>query len=260
MKVLLVGDIVGRAGRRAVRELLPQIKEEEEIDFVVANGENAAGGFGITKKVAQELYNYGIDVLTTGNHVWDNKEVFDFIEDDRSLIRPYNYPPGTPGRGYEIYQLNSGIKIAVINLLGRVFIADVDCPFRSLEKILAEIEVDFILVDFHAEATSEKIGLGRYFDGEVSAVFGTHTHVQTADEKVLPNDTAYITDLGLTGGIDSILGMKKEDVLKKLVTQLPQRFSAATGDTQLCGVVVELDLESGLAKSITRIKQIHHNQ
>lgn len=260
MKILLIGDIVGRAGRRAVRELLPEIVTEEGIDFVVANGENAAGGFGLTEKVAKELYDYGIDILTMGNHTWDNKEIFDFIEADENLIRPYNYPPGTPGRGYRIYELESGIKVAIINLLGRIFMTNVDCPFRSLEKLLVEIEADVILVDFHAEATSEKIGIGRYFDGQVSAVFGTHTHVQTADEKVLSNGTAYITDLGLTGGIESILGMKEEDVLKKLTTQLPQRFSVATGDTQFCGAIVDVDLDSGLANSITRVRRVYRNQ
>lgn len=260
MKLLLIGDIVGRAGRRAVRELLPTIEEEENIDFVIANGENAAGGFGITKKVAEELYGYGIDVLTMGNHTWDNKEIFDFIDDASNLIRPYNYSPGTPGCGYGIYELESGIKIGVVNLLGQIFMDEVDCPFRSLEDLLSDIEADFIVVDFHAEATAEKIGLGRYFDGDVSAVFGTHTHVQTADEKVLPQGTAYITDLGLTGGVESILGMKEEEVLKKLTTQLPQRFSVATGDTQLTGAIVELDLETGLANSIARVREIHLNQ
>ncbi|SDC50932.1 MULTISPECIES: TIGR00282 family metallophosphoesterase [unclassified Candidatus Frackibacter] len=259
MKVLVIGDIVGRAGRRAVRELLPNIKQEEEIDFIIANGENAAGGFGLTEKVAQELYDYGVDVLTMGNHTWDNKEIFNFIDDDQRLIRPYNYPPGTPGRGYGIYKLESGGTIAVINLLGRIFLDGVDCPFRSLEELLDEIEADLILVDFHAEATSEKVGLGRYFDGQVAAVFGTHTHVQTADERVLTSGTAYITDLGLTGGIESILGMKEEDVLKKMVTKLPQRFSAATGDTQLCGAIIELDLKNKLANSITRIRREHYN-
>ncbi|ADL12983.1 TIGR00282 family metallophosphoesterase [Acetohalobium arabaticum] len=260
MKLLFIGDIVGRAGRRAVRELMPAIKEEEEIDFVIANGENAAGGFGITNKVAEELYGYGIDVLTMGNHTWDNKEIFDFIDDDSNLIRPYNYPPGTPGRGYGVYEVESGIKIGVVNLLGRIFMDNVDCPFRSLEELLPDIEADFTIVDFHAEATAEKIGLGRYFDGEVAAVLGTHTHVQTADEKVLSEGTAYITDLGLTGGVESILGMKEEEPLKKLTTQLPQRFSVATGDTQLTGVIVELDLETGLAESITRVREVHLNQ
>lgn len=260
MKLLFIGDIVGRAGRRAVRELMPVIKEEEEIDFVIANGENAAGGFGITNKVAEELYGYGIDVLTMGNHTWDNKEIFDFIDDDPNLIRPYNYPPGTPGRGYGVYELESGIKIGVVNLLGRIFMDNVDCPFRSLEELLPDIETDFTIVDFHAEATAEKIGLGRYFDGEVAAVLGTHTHVQTADEKVLSEGTAYITDLGLTGGVESILGMKEEEPLKQLTTQLPQRFSVATGDTQLTGVIVELNLETGLAESITRVRELHLNQ
>ncbi|SJZ31180.1 TIGR00282 family metallophosphoesterase [Selenihalanaerobacter shriftii] len=259
MKVLLIGDIVGRAGRRAVRELLPDIIDEEEIDFVIANGENAAGGFGITKKVAQELYNYGIDVLTMGNHTWDNKGIFKFIEDDQNLIRPYNYPSGTPGRGYGIYELDSGVKVAVVNLLGRIFLDNVACPFEKLEELLNEIEADFVFVDFHAEATSEKVGLGRYFDGQVATVFGTHTHVQTADEKVLPNGTAYMTDLGLTGAVDSILGMKKEGVLKKLTTQLPQRFSVATGDTQFCGAVVDLDLENGLANSIIKVREVYQN-
>ncbi|MCK8824255.1 TIGR00282 family metallophosphoesterase [Fuchsiella alkaliacetigena] len=259
MKVLLIGDIVGRAGRRAVRELAPDLIEEEEIEFVVANGENAAGGFGITKQVADELYSYGIDVLTMGNHTWDNKEIFDFIDQEERLLRPQNLPPQTPGMGHQVYTLDSGVKVAVVNLLGRVFMDNVDCPFRSLEELIPQLEADLILVDFHAEATSEKIALGRYFAGEVSVVFGTHTHVQTADEQILGAGTAYITDLGLTGGVDSILGMKPEDVIKRLTTNLPQRFSVATGDTQLAAVVVELDLESGLALSIKRVKQIHTN-
>ncbi|MGM0471386.1 MAG: TIGR00282 family metallophosphoesterase [Bacillota bacterium] len=260
MKVLLIGDVVGRAGRRAVRELLPKVEQEEEIDFVVANGENAAGGFGITEDVAQELYDYGIDVLTMGNHTWDNKSIFDFIDDDENLVRPYNYPPGTPGVGYRNFILDSGLEITVVNLLGRIFMECVDCPFRSLEELLSKLESDIILVDFHAEATSEKIGLGRYFDGKVSAVFGTHTHVQTADEQVFPEGSAYITDVGLTGGVESILGMKPEGVLKRLTTKMPQRFSVATGDTQLTAVVVEIDEATGLANSISRIRRVYQNQ
>jgi metallophosphoesterase (TIGR00282 family) len=254
MKVLLIGDIVGRAGRRAVRELLPDIKKDENIDFIIANGENAAGGFGITGKVAEELYGYGIDVLTMGNHTWDNKEIFNFIEDDPNLIRPYNYPPGTPGRGYNIYKLDSGVKLAVVNLLGRIFLADVDCPFQALEKLLEELEADLVFVDFHAEATSEKKAFGWHFAKKVSAVLGTHTHVQTADETILLNHTAYITDVGMTGPVNSILGVQKEAVINKFISGLPAKFEVSNNSAQINAVVIDIN-DNGIAKSIKRIQK-----
>nr|WP_282580206.1 TIGR00282 family metallophosphoesterase [Natroniella sulfidigena] len=254
----MIGDIVGRAGRRAVREVLPAIKKEAEIDFVIANGENAAGGFGLTEAVAEELIDYGIDLLTTGNHTWDNKEIYEFIDETAKVIRPYNYPTQVPGVGIKIIEQNK-LSLGVINLIGRVYLGDYDCPFRSLDEAVAEIkdQVDGIVVDFHAEATSEKEALGWYADGKVGAVVGTHTHVQTADERLLLQDTAYITDLGMTGAIDSILGMNIDEPLERFLTQMPQRFKVATGDTQLCGLMVDIDDRTGKSKKIKRIKRIH---
>nr|WP_282706852.1 TIGR00282 family metallophosphoesterase [Natroniella acetigena] len=254
----MIGDIVGRAGRRAVRELLPVIKEDYEIDFVIANGENAAGGFGLTAAVVEELIKYGIDLLTTGNHTWDNKEIFEFIDQTERVIRPYNYPTRVPGFGIKTID-KEGLSLGVINLIGRVYLGDYDSPFRSLDQAVEKIKdlVDGIVVDFHAEATSEKEALGWYADGKVGAVVGTHTHVQTADERILSNNTAYMTDLGLTGAIDSILGMNIDEPLERFLTQMPQRFKVATGDTQLCGLMVDIDDKTGKSNRIKRIKRIH---
>ncbi|WP_408955928.1 TIGR00282 family metallophosphoesterase [Natroniella sp. ANB-PHB2] len=258
MKVLMIGDIVGRAGRRAVRELLPVIKEEYEIDFVIANGENAAGGFGLTEAVVENLTDYGIDLLTTGNHTWDNKDIFEFINKTTRVIRPYNYPTQVPGVGIKIIE-KEYLSLGVINLIGRVYLGDYNCPFRSLDQAVEKVvdKVDGIVVDFHAEATSEKEALGWYADGKVGAVVGTHTHVQTADERVLPHNTAYMTDLGMTGAIDSILGMNIDEPLERFLTQMPQRFKVATGDTQLCGLMVDIDDKTGKAKKVKRITRIH---
>lgn len=255
MKVLILGDIFGRPGRRTVAEFLPQLQQEFQPDLIIANGENAAGGFGLTKKVATQLFEMGIQVLTSGNHIWDQKEMYTYLAEEPRIIRPANYPSGVPGSWMYIYESDHG-STAVINLIGRVFMGDFDCPFRTIDEILANLprDVKHIIVDFHGEATSEKIALGWYLDGRVSAVVGTHTHVLTADERILPNGTAYITDLGMCGPSDGILGVEKTTVINKFLTQLPARFSVAKGPTQLCGVVVELN-EDGRATDIIRVKR-----
>ncbi|ADQ04343.1 metallophosphoesterase [Caldicellulosiruptor owensensis OL] len=253
MRFLAIGDVVGKPGRNILKNTLSKLKENYRIDVVIANCENAAGGNGLTKKVADELFSIGIDVMTMGNHVWANKEIFSFIENENRIIRPANYPEGsTPGRGYNVFEKNY-IKFAVINLCGRVFMENLDCPFRKIDEILKKIECPIIIVDFHAEATSEKIALGFYVDGRVSCVYGTHTHVQTADEKILPNGTAYITDIGMTGPYDSVLGVDKDIVIQKFTTLLPVRFEVAKGKAQFNGIVFEVDNKTGKAVSIERI-------
>jgi metallophosphoesterase (TIGR00282 family) len=257
VKVLVIGDIIGRPGRRVVKQYLPQRKTAGELDFVIANGENAAGGVGLTPEVAAELLSYGIDVITGGNHIWANKEVFKIIDSNERLLRPANYPVGmgVPGRGAALYTAEGGFQIAVLNLVGRVFMGNFDCPFRvgRLEVERLRHQTSIIVVDFHAEATSEKIALGWFFDGDVSAVVGTHTHVQTADERILPQGTAYITDAGMTGPFDSVIGVKKEPVIEAMQKLLPVRHVVATGDVRLCAVLIEIDPLSGRATSIKRI-------
>ena len=253
MRVLMIGDIVGRPGRQYLDECLNSIKGQYGPDMIIANVENAAGGMGITFDIADELLAKGIDVLTSGNHVWDKREVLEFIDDQERLLRPHNYPPGTPGRGYTVVQVG-GQRVAVLNLSGRVFFAQhFSCPFRAVDEILNELEgrCDCVLLDFHAEATSEKVAMGWYVDGRVAAVFGTHTHVQTADEMILPNHTAYITDVGMTGPYESVIGMCKTTIIERYLTQLPSRFEVARGKRQLCAVLVET--EGNRARSIERI-------
>jgi metallophosphoesterase (TIGR00282 family) len=257
MRILFIGDIVGEPGRDAVRELLPKIKKKESVDFTIANGENVAGGSGITPALADELFDSGADVITTGDHVWKRKEILERIETDEKLLRPANYPAKTPGSGSAVVKSKAGIPVGVINLMGRVFMQPVECPFRTardeIEKMKKKAKV--IVIDMHAEATSEKIALGWYLDGEVSAVIGTHTHVQTADEKVLPGGTAFISDAGMTGPFDSVIGRRKEQILTRFVTQMPARFEVAEGDVQLHGVVVDVDEKTGKARSIKRIQE-----
>ncbi len=238
MNFLLIGDIVGRAGRRAVRQFLPDFIEKYKIDFVIANGENAAGGFGITKKVADELFDYGIDCLTMGNHTWKNKNIYKFIDNEPRLVRPLNFAQGIPGRGLSSF-LKNGRRIVVANLIGQVFMQAHDSPFRVMEKNIKsiEMEADILILDFHAEATGEKLAMARFLDGRADCVFGTHTHVQTSDAQTLPEGTAYISDLGLTGAIDSILGMKSEEIIKKHLTGLPTKFKVGTGDVKLEGAI-----------------------
>ena len=254
---MCIGDIVGRSGRRAVRELLPELKQSHDIDLVIANGENAAGGVGITRKVLENLLDWGIDIVTSGNHVWDKKEVYKFIDDEQyPLLRPANYPPEVPGRGYRIFN-HQGVKVGVINLLGQVFMGEFDCPFRIFDEIFDEIkrEAEIIIVDFHAEATAEKVAFGWYADNRATAVVGTHTHIQTADEWVLPGGTGYISDLGMTGPINSVIGVKKDKVIDKFVTKLPTRFEVAKGEVKLCGVVLEINDISGRVDHIYRIQE-----
>ena len=243
MKVLFLGDVVGAPGRRAVEELLPRVVSRYAIDLVLANGENAAGGIGITPAVADQLLGLGIDLLTSGNHIWKHKEIVPYLADTDRLLRPANYPPDTPGRGCTVLETAAGEQAAVLNLEGRVFMNPLECPFRTADQVLATLppEVKVVLVDMHAEATSEKLALGWYLDGRVSAVIGTHTHVQTADERVLPGGTGYITDAGMTGPVDSVIGMKKEIILERFLSQLPQSFKVAGGNIQLQGVVLEID-------------------
>jgi metallophosphoesterase (TIGR00282 family) len=255
VKILFIGDIVGAPGRRAVEEFLDRIVDRHAIDLVVANGENAAGGIGITPQVAEQLFSLRIDVLTSGNHIWKHKEIIPYLEDTDRLLRPANYPPGTPGQGCTIVETAAGEPAAIVNLEGRVFMSTLECPFRTGDQTLREIppEVKVILVDMHAEATSEKLALGWHLDGRVSAVVGTHTHVQTADERILPRGTGYITDAGMTGPVDSVIGMKKEVILERFLSMRPQPFKVASQNLQLQGVVLNIDSQ-GRCREITRLQ------
>ncbi len=256
MKVLFIGDIVGKPGRRALKEGIRSIAEKIKIDFVIANGENAAGGFGITKEVAEEMFSAGVDVLTSGNHIWDKKEAAPYIMRENRLLRPANYPHGAIGYGSIVMSSREGAKIATLNLSGRIFMSPLDCPFQIAKKEVAQLksETNIIIVDMHAEATSEKSAIGWFLDGEVSAVIGTHTHVQTADEKILPGGTAFITDAGMTGPVDSIIGVKKEQIIGKFLTQVPVRFETAGGATMFSAVLIDIDSKTGRAKEIKRLQ------
>lgn len=256
MKLLFVGDIVGRPGRYALKNALGRLVDRHCADLVVANGENAAAGFGLTAEVAREIFDAGVDVITSGNHIWDKKEVFALFEREPRLLRPGNYPPGLPGKGSGIFKTAGGVPIGVMNLEGRVFMNNLDCPFRTADALLEEMsqQTKIIFVDFHAEATSEKISLGHYLDGRISAIVGTHTHVQTADERILPGGTAYLSDVGMTGSRDSVIGIRKEEAIERFLTQLPVRFEVAKKDTWLCAVLVTIDEENGQAQAIERIQ------
>jgi metallophosphoesterase (TIGR00282 family) len=257
MRILFIGDIVGKPGREAVRVLLPRLVKKYNIDLSIANGENAAGGSGITPRISEELFASGLDALTSGDHIWKKKEILETMDSEMRIFRPANYPPGTPGRGYGTIKTKKGRKAAIINLQGRVFMSSLDCPFRRAQEAIKELkkETPVILVDMHAEATSEKIALGWFLDGEVAAVLGTHTHVQTADEKILPGGTAYITDVGMSGPYDSVIGRKPEQILARFLTQMPVRFEMAEDNVQIHGVVLEIDESAGKAKSIERIQE-----
>ncbi len=256
MKVLFIGDIVGKLGRNATKTLLPAVVTKYKVDFVIANGENAAGGFGITDKIASEIFSYGVHVITTGNHVWDKKEFIPQISKEDRVLRPLNYPPGVPGYGSLLYALHNGIKVAVINLSGRVFMSNIDCPFRTGKKEVQRLRSDtkIIIIDFHAEATSEKIAFGYYMDGKVSAVVGTHTHVQTADEKILPEGTAYITDVGMTGPYESVIGIEKEQIIQRFLTNMPMRFETAKGEGVFSALIAEIDEETGKSNAVQRLQ------
>jgi metallophosphoesterase (TIGR00282 family) len=260
VRILFIGDIFGRPGRTIVRDRLKDLVREHRVHLVLANGENAAAGFGITPALAEDLFDLGIDVLTTGNHVWDKREIVDYFvsangdphSPARRVLRPANYANDLPGWG--VYQgRKDDVSYAVINLQGRIFMAANDDPFRKADEILNQLEQKTVLVDLHAEATSEKVALGWYLDGRVTAVIGTHTHIPTADERVLPGGTAYITDVGMTGPYDGVIGVKKEIVVARFLNNMPARFEPATGDTRLCAVLIESDDASGKARSIQRL-------
>ena len=257
MNLLFIGDIVGRPGRRAVKTILPELIQTYEPDAIIANGENAAGGLGLTQDTAKELLDLGVTLLTTGNHVWQKKEFYRFLDADCRTLRPANYPPGAPGKGATTITLPNNIKLGIINLIGRVFMAPLDCPFRVADSLVTELsgECDLIVVDFHAEATSEKIAMGWFLDGRVACIVGTHTHVQTADERILPGGTGYISDLGMTGPINSVLGVKTDIIVERFLSGLPKRFQTASGPTELCGAVVTIDECTGKTKAIERIRE-----
>jgi metallophosphoesterase (TIGR00282 family) len=257
VRILFIGDIVGEPGRRAVKQLVPGIRQRDGIDLVIANGENSAGGSGITAKIAGELYSMGVDVITTGDHVWDQKEVNELLRTDRRIIRPLNYPYGVVGKGSTVWQSASGVKVGVLNVQGRVFMPDLENPFICMEGEVdrLRLETPILFVDIHAEATSEKIAMGRMLDGKVSAVVGTHTHVQTADEQIFPGGTAYLTDAGFTGPHDSVIGRKIEPVIRRFLHNTPQRFEVASGRILLQGVRVDVDEETGKATAIARVSE-----
>lgn len=257
MKILFIGDVVGKAGRLILSDRLGRLIDRHQVDFVVANGENAAGGFGLTLDVARDLFDLGVDVITSGNHIWDKKEILGYLDRQPALLRPANYPSGAPGRGSGIYATSAGTEVGILNLEGRVFMAALDCPFRTADRMVEELRArtPIILVDFHAEATSEKVALGHYLDGRVSAVVGTHTHVQTADEQVLPGGTAYLTDAGMTGSRDAVIGIRKELAIERFLTQLPVRFEVAKKAPMVNGVLFDIDEQTGRAVAIERVME-----
>jgi metallophosphoesterase (TIGR00282 family) len=251
MIILSIGDVIGKPGRQAVNAFVPDLRKEYGIDLVIANGENAAGGFGLTVATAQELLDDGVDVITSGNHIWAQKEIIPYLDEDAPVLRPLNYPPGVPGRGY--LQKN---KILVINLIGRTFMTNYDCPFRAMDALLSGLSSKpIIIVDFHAEATSEKVAMGRYLDGRVSAVLGTHTHVGTIDARILPGGTAYVTDIGMTGPDDSIIGDDAEAVIQRFLTMLPHHLSVGRGKPVFNAIMLEVDENSGKSVKIERISR-----
>jgi len=257
VKVLFIGDIVGNPGRRAVKELLPELRRRHGLQLVVANGENSAGGSGITPKTADEIFSSGVDIITSGDHLWDQKEVNDLVERERRFLRPLNYPPGTPGQGSVVFHTDGLPPVGIINLQGRTFLPPLDNPFHAA---LAEVEqlrrtARLILIDFHAEATSEKIALARLLDGRISALIGTHTHVQTADEQIFPGGTAFLCDAGFTGPHDSVIGREIEPVIKRFMTGRPQKFEVAGGRTLLQGALLEIDDSNGKAMRIVRVSE-----
>lgn len=253
---MILGDVMGRPARRAVRDLVPSLIKQEELDLVVANAENAAGGMGVDIKSAKELLSAGVNVLTSGNHIWKKKEIYSYLDEHGHLIRPANFPAGAPGRGWYVWQ-NNGFSALVINLQGRVFMPNhVDDPFRCVDEILNQQKAHspVVIVDMHAEATSEKNAMGWYLDGRASVVFGTHTHIQTADDRILPGGTAYITDVGMCGPLDSVIGMEKEAVIRGFITQLPRQFEVAEDNVVLQGIIVDVDEANGRARTIRRLR------
>src|SRR4030095_458685 len=256
MRILILGDVVGRPARRAVRDLVPSLIKKEEIDLAIANAENSAGGMGVDIKSAKELLSAGVQILTSGNHIWKKKEIYSYLDQQDHLIRPANFPEGAPGKGWCIWQRNS-LKALIINVMGRVFMPNhVEDPFRCVDVIIKEQRdhAPVVIVDMHAEATSEKYAMGWYLDGRASVVFGTHTHVQTADERILPGVTADITDVGMCGAFDSVIGMERETVIRGFISQLPRQFEVATDNVVLQGIIVDVDGQSGRAKEFRRLR------
>ena len=259
MKILFLGDVVGRSGREAIQGNLKEIQRQNQIDFTIVNGENAAGGFGITEDICKDFYSAGVNVITTGNHLWDQKEISKYIDQDNHLLKPYNSPEGTPGIGFNTYNIVENKKIVVVNMLGNIFMKSVDNPFLKMDEVLKKIDYDnnisFIFVDFHAEATSEKVAMGHYLDGRVTAVIGTHQHIPTSDTCILEKGTAYQTDAGMCGDYNSVIGMKKEPVIKRFLGEdTKSRFSPSLGVATICGVIIESNSDDFLAKKIVSIK------
>jgi 2',3'-cyclic-nucleotide 2'-phosphodiesterase len=255
MRVLAIGDIVGKPGREAVAQLLPALVDRERLDLVIANAENAAGGVGLTNDTARELLALPIDVLTSGNHIWKHKEIIPLLDKEPRLLRPLNYPDGTPGHGTLLCHTASGTPVGVVNVIGRTFMDAVDCPFAAARRAVEELrrQARVVVVELHAEATSEKRALGWYLDGQASAVYGTHTHVPTADEEVLPQGTAYLTDLGMTGPYASVIGVRQEEAVQRFLTMRPTSFGVARDDVRLCGAIFDIDEESGRARNVRRV-------
>jgi metallophosphoesterase (TIGR00282 family) len=253
LKILAIGDIIGKPGRNAVKEILPALCGERNIDLVIGNGENAAGGLGLTPGTAEELFDSGIDVITSGNHIWAHSEIIPYLDSELAILRPLNYPPTNPGRGYLLKN-----NVLIVNLVGRVFMGHVDCPFRAMDQLLIGFERKSvpIIVDFHAEATSEKVAMGRYLDGRVSAVLGTHTHVGTADARILPGGTAYVTDIGMVGPTDSVIGDDPDSVIKRFLTQIPSRLSVGKGEVSFDAILIEVDEKTAKAVDIGRIQRL----
>lgn len=260
MNILFIGDIVGKSGRRALAELLNSVVEQYSVDLCIGNGENAAGGFGLTPDVAEDLFGLGIHVLTSGNHIYDKREIISYLSQENRVLRPANYPAESPGQGSYLVTTPGGHTVGILNLIGRVYMDSVDCPFKKADEEIRKLKgkTNIIFVDMHAEVTSEKVAMGRHLDGRASAVVGSHTHIQTADDCILPNGTAYLTDAGMTGPRNSVIGVKTETAIKRFITRLPKRLETANGEGQLNGVVVTIDPASGRAESIRRI-QLHSN-
>lgn len=256
INVLFVADIVGRPGLEITTRLLPSLKEKHRIDLCIANGENGANGKGLTEKIARQYFSIGIDIITSGNHIWDNRDIFRMLNEGGRILRPHNYPRGNYGTGSVLFQIPEGPKVGIINVQGRTYMQPIDCPFRTVWQEVKRLKekTKIIIVDFHAEATAEKMAMAWYLDGKVSAVIGTHTHVQTADERILPQGTAYITDVGMTGPYDSVIGLKKEVAIQRFVQQTPRRYEAATDNLHFCGLVVSVDGETGHATNVERLQ------
>jgi metallophosphoesterase (TIGR00282 family) len=256
LNVLFIGDIVGKPGRNALHSLLGRLREENSVDLCIGNAENAAGGFGLTPDVAEDLFSLGVDIITSGNHIFDKKEIIDKLATDKRILRPANFPAETPGKGSALIHTAKGDAIGVLNLMGRVFVDTIDCPFKAADKEIEKLKAstNIVIVDMHAEVTSEKVAMGWYLDGRVSAVVGTHTHIQTADDRILPQGTAYLTDAGMTGPSNSVIGIKTELAISRFLTRLPKRLETASGPSQLNGALFAINRETGKAESIRRLQ------